>query len=79
MAQAEVDDGEVAGAVGCDRTTISRIRRGLVAPSALVRIRIDRWADGVRFRKRWPARCRLSWDHLLADTDRGDRAASSAG
>ena len=67
MTKAEVDDGEVADAVKCDRTTISRIRRDKVAPSALVRVRLDRWADGVRRRKRWPSRFALSWDHLLEE------------
>jgi transcriptional regulator with XRE-family HTH domain len=79
MAKAKALDGQVAAAVGCDRTTISRIRREKVAPSAELLLRLDRWAEECRIWHRWPIRCRLSWDHLLGDIDGGDRAESGIG
>jgi len=76
MAKAGCDDGAVAKAVGCDRTTISRLRRGAVErPSSTTLLLLDRWAESVRRRKRWPSKDRLSWDHLLPAADRGERCA----
>ena len=73
MDKAGCDDAVVAEAVGCDRSTISRLRRGAVErPAAKTLLMLDRWAESVRQRKRWPARFRLSWDHLLPDTERSD-------
>ena len=71
MAKARVDDGVVAAAVRCDRTTISRLRRRVVKrPAAVTLLALDRWAELLRRKKGWPRRDRLSWDHLL------DRRAS---
>ena len=79
MAKAEVDDGDVAVAVKCDRTTISRIRRRCVAPSAVIRLRLDLWADSFRRKKRWPPKFQLSWNHLLPAAERRRRPMRRAG
>jgi transcriptional regulator with XRE-family HTH domain len=70
MAKARLDDEAVAEAIGRDRSTISRLRRGAVKkPDAATLLLLDRWAEGVRRKKRWPAKFSLSWDHLLAASD----------
>lgn len=68
---AEVKPTEVAKATGLHLSTITRIRDGQV-PDGPTLLRLSRWADELRRRRRLPAAIRLSWDHLL---DGGGAAA----
>ena len=63
MDRAGVDDAGLAQAIGCDRSTISRIRRRKVkVPDGATMLKLDRWAEEVRRKKRWPLRDRLAWN-----------------
>ena len=78
MEKVGVEDEELAKLVERDRSTISRLRRGAVKkPDAMTLLRLERWAEGVRRQKRWPARFSLTWDHLLPPPKRDADGAAA--
>ena len=62
-------DREVAVAVSggdfqFDRSTICRVRRGRNDPSAILLLRLNRWAARVARKRRLRVDDRLGWDHI---------------
>lgn len=64
MERVNVGDAKLAEIVGRDRSTISRIRRRVVAPDAVTMLRLDRWATAAARWRRLKPRERLTWDHI---------------
>ncbi len=65
MARVGARDEDVARAIGRDRSTINRIRRGVVRPDGTTLLRLNRWAEGEARAKRLGRNERLSWSHLF--------------
>lgn len=54
----------------CDVSTLSRIRRRVQPPSAVVLLRLQRWADAYAKTHRLRLTDRLSFDYLLDEDER---------
>jgi hypothetical protein len=66
MDRVETSDEEVAEATGLHRTTIYRVRSGIVTDiTANTMRRIDRWAKEISRAKRLTNAERLDWDEML--------------
>ncbi|HEX9642074.1 MAG TPA: hypothetical protein VGB13_12280 [Candidatus Krumholzibacteria bacterium] len=66
MERVGATDEDVAGAIECDRTTVSRIRRRRTRPDAETLLLINRWAADVAKKKRLPKTERLWWDWIVS-------------
>lgn len=64
MALVNVDDAALAVIVGCNRSTISRIRRRKTRPESATLMRIQAWADDLAKRRRMRLTQRLRWDWI---------------
>ncbi len=46
MADRQIDDAAVAAGVGCDRTMVSKLRRGKAVPSLKLAAEFKKWSGG---------------------------------
>lgn len=76
MQKVKAEDADVAKAVGKDRSTISRIRRGVVRPDADTLLKLSAWAERAARRKRLPRAQWLTWNHLFAGPSRRERKSA---
>ena len=74
MKRIDADDDAVAAAISRDRSTVSRLRRGIVKPDAETMLRLNQWAEEEARKRRLPRREWLSWDYLLTESPSGAAA-----